>query len=171
MSTWNYLRYKHNRMRFKNSIICIFGVLACLIGTVAVGDIVKHFTFPNGPYINGFDGYVFSLDLEMKISNYIESWVYISSVNLKTSTLQNGTFPQDVNATRIWIIPLEGRFFPWKDYLLRSLKFDNSPTSPSSETCSSYTIEDFSGIRLIDFKVIVEVNASGRMFYLDDWIT
>ena len=171
MSKWNYFQYKNNRIRLKSKLICIFGVLACIIGTVTAGDIVQTFIFPKGPYIERFDGNVFTLEVELKFSNYIESWIYISRVNLKTETPQNGTFPDNVNATRIWIIPLEGRFLPWRDYLLRTLKFDTSPSSPCSESCSPYIIEDFDGIQNVNFKIIVEINASGRIFYLDKWKT
>jgi len=169
MSEWNHHHHHNKPIKLKSSIICLVGVLGCIIGVLAMDSIVEEFTFPRGPYIHGFDGYVFNLDIEIEYSDYLD-WTYITRVNLRTETLQNGTFPLGVNTTRIWIIPMEGRFFPWRDYKLCLLKFDSSPTSPCSERCSTYIVEDFDGIQRIDFRIILEVNASGRVFYLDKWV-
>ena len=107
----------------------------------------------------------------MESIEYIEPWDYITRVNLITETPQNGTFPLGVNATRIWIILPEGSFWPWRNYVIRPLKFDTSDTSPCSESCSPYIIEDFDGIQRVDFLIYVEINATGRLFYLYDWVT
>ncbi len=130
--------------------------------------IAFNITFPKSSETIEIDGNTYFIDGDIQ-----------DVLFLVTLTNTNDTFPQNVNATRVWIIPDDSRIFSWTKYSLYSLQFYKLSPRAKSSNYSPYRLinppihypknEEWTqySYYLIEPHLVVEVKASnGRVFYL-----